>query len=248
MASKTSVSKTSSTAPKVVRVTKKTESTSTPVVGEKKVVYKSKVSATPTPTSTPTSVTPVSTPPVESAPASVSAVAPSSIVGDDKKLTTSEDVVNVVNNVVLQLKNEILNAKARKDRESASKLVDAVKHLNSIRKPIDKLARSKPPRKQVTIDASKNGLLMPVKISPELCKFLGCPEDEMKSRVQVTRAICKYIQENNLKNPKNGREIIPDAALQSLLDFDPATEGYLLYYQIQSRIQRHYIKPSVVVA
>lgn len=237
MASKTSVSKTSSTTPKVVRVTKKAESTPTPVVTDKKVVSKSKAVSTP-------AVAPVETPP---SPPAVDTPTPSS-VGEEKKLTTSEDVVNIVNNVVLQLKNEILNAKARKDRESASKLVDAVKHLNSIRKPIDKLARSKPPRKQVTIDASKNGLLMPVKISPELCKFLGCPEDEMKSRVQVTRAICKYIQENNLKNPKNGREIIPDAALQSLLNFDPATEGYLLYYQIQSRIQRHYIKPAVVVA
>lgn len=237
MASKTSVSKTSSsTNPKIVRVTKKSEST--PV--EKKVATpKSKTPVVAT--STPVTV-------VESAQVSASAPAPSSVVVEDKKMTTSEDVVNVVNNVVLQLKNEIVNAKARKDRDSASKLTDAVKHLNSIRKPIDKLARSKPPRKQVTIDASKNGLLMPVKISPELCKFLGCPEDEMKSRVQVTRAICKYIQENNLKNPKNGREIIPDAALQSLLNFDPNTEGYLLYYQIQSRIQRHYIKPDTTVS
>jgi chromatin remodeling complex protein RSC6 len=237
MASKTSVSKTSSTAPKVVRVTKKSDSTATPVVAsDKKVVSKSKsVESKPTPVvPAPVSETiSVDTPSVD-------------VVSDDRKLTTSEDVVNVVNNVVLQLKNEIMNAKARKDRDAASKLVDAVKHLNSIRKPIDKLARSKPPRKKVVVDPSKNGLLMPVQLSPELCKFLGCPESETKSRVQVTRAICQYIQENNLKNPKNGREIIPDAALQRLLDFDPSKEGsHLLYYQIQTRIQRHYIKPTV---
>lgn len=245
MASKTSVSKTSSTAPKVVRVTKKSESNSTPVVAsEKKVISKSKSAVA---ESKPVPVVSAPVPTVSETPESVSALTASVDVADDRKLTTSEDVVNVVNNVVLQLKNEIMNAKARKDRESASKLVDAVKHLNSIRKPIDKLARSKPPRKKVVVDPSKNGLLMPVKLSPELCKFLGCPEDETRSRVQVTRAICEYIKEKNLKNPNNGREIIPDEALQRLLDYDPNVEtSPFLYYQIQTRIQRHYIKPTVV--
>lgn len=223
MASKSSVSKTSSAAPKVARSSKKVE---TPVVTaaapvEKKVVKSATPKAAPTPA------------PVVETPAPVV---------EDKKLTTSEDVVNVVNNVVLQLKAEIANAKARKDREAASTLNDAVKHLNSIRKPIDKLARSKPPRKQISIDANKNGFLKPVKISPELAKFLGCPEDEMKSRVQVTQAICKYIQDKDLQNPKNRREILVDDTLQSLLRFDPAVDGNLAYYQIQSRIQPHFIK------
>lgn len=224
MTSKSTVSKTSSAVPKVARSSKKVDTpvSATPV--EKKVVKSAPKSA---PVVAPTPAPAVETP------------AP---VVEEKKLTTSEDVVNVVNNVVLQLKAEIANAKARKDRESASTLNDAVKHLNSIRKPIDKLARSKPPRKQISIDANKNGFLKPVKISPELAKFLGCPDDEMKSRVQVTQAICKYIQDNNLQNPKNRREILVDSTLQSLLRFDPAVDGNLAYYQIQSRIQPHFIK------
>lgn len=222
MASKSSVSKTSSAAPKVARSSKKVETPVAAAPVEKKVA---KSAATP-----------------KAAPAPAPVVETPAPVVEDKKLTTSEDVVNVVNNVVLQLKAEIANAKARKDREAASTLNDAVKHLNSIRKPIDKLARSKPPRKQISIDANKNGFLKPVKISPELAKFLGCPEDEMKSRVQVTQAICKYIQDKDLQNPKNRREILVDDTLQSLLRFDPAVDGNLAYYQIQSRIQPHFIK------
>lgn len=231
MASKSTVSKTSSAAPKVARSSKKVE---TPVVAAP-AVEKKAVKSTAAPKS--------------AAPAAASAPAPvaeaSAPVVEEKKLATSEDVVNVVNNVVLQLKTEIANAKSRKDRDSVSALNDAVKHLNSIRKPIDKLARSKPPRKQISIDANKNGFLKPVKISPELAKFLGCPDDEMKSRVQVTQAICKYIQENNLQNPKNRREILVDSTLQNLLKFDPAVDGNLAYYQIQSRIQPHFIKTVV---
>ena len=222
MASKSSVSKTASAAPKVARSTKKVDTPVAPAPVEKKAPVKSAKVAPVAPTPVPVAETPA---PVE-----------------DKKLTTSEDVVNVVNNVVLQLKTEVANAKSRKDRESASNLNDAIKHLNSIRKPIDKLARSKPPRKQISIDANKNGFLKPVKISPELATFLGCPDDEMKSRVQVTQAICKYIQDNNLQNPKNRREILVDSTLQNLLRFDPAVDGNLAYYQIQSRIQPHFIK------
>lgn len=223
MASKSSVSKTSSAAPKVARSSKKVD-TPAPVVAapvEKKAVKSATPKATPAPA------------PVVETPAPVV---------EDKKLTTSEDVVNVVNDSVLRIKSEIANAKARKDREAVSVLNDVVKQLNSIRKPIDKLARSKPPRKQISIDANKNGFLKPVKISPELAKFLGCPEDEMKSRVQVTQAICKYIQDKDLQNPKNRREILVDDTLQSLLRFDPAVDGNLAYYQIQSRIQPHFIK------
>lgn len=230
MASKSTVSKTSSAAPKVARSSKKVE---TPVVAAPAVEKKTVKSA----------AAPKSAAAASPAPAPV--VEASAPVVEDKKLATSEDVVNVVNNVVLQLKTEIANAKSRKDRDSVSALNDAVKHLNSIRKPIDKLARSKPPRKQISIDANKNGFLKPVKISPELAKFLGCPDDEMKSRVQVTQAICKYIQENNLQNPKNRREILVDSTLQNLLKFDPAVDGNLAYYQIQSRIQPHFIKTVV---
>lgn len=230
MSAKSTVAKSTSAAPKVARSTKKVAPVETPVaapVAEKKVAASKNKAAAPVATPAPAAETPVV---------------------EDKKLTTSEDVVTVVNNVVLQLKTEVANAKSRKDKEAASSLNDAIKHLNAIRKPIDKLARSKPPRKQISIDATKNGFLKPVKISPELAKFLGCPEDEMKSRVQVTQAICKYIQTNNLQNPKNRREILVDDVLQSLLRFDPAVDSNLTYYQIQSRIQPHFIKTPAVVA
>jgi len=238
MASKASTTKTTTATPKVARSTKKTETPAVAVVApaEKKVV-KSKAAVAPTPAAAAAPVTPS---------ASVTSVVETPAPVDDKKLVTSEGVVGVVNNVVLQLKGEVANAKARKDREAASTLNDAIKHLNSIRKPIEKLARSKPPRKQISIDANKNGFLKPVRISPELAKFLGCSPDEMKSRVQVTQNICKYISDNELQNPKNRREILVDSTLQNLLRFNPEVDGNLTYYQIQTYIQPHFLKGEVV--
>jgi len=160
-----------------------------------------------------------------------------------KQLTTSEDVVSVLTTAIQRLKTEAQNAKSRKDRESVATLNELARNLNSLKKPIDKLARSKPPRKQINIDKNRNGFLKPLDLSPELAQFLGCASDEKKSRVEVTRAICKYIDEHNLQNPDNRREIRVDATLQKLLNYDPAKETEpLQYFMIQTRIQPHFVK------
>lgn len=160
-----------------------------------------------------------------------------------KQLTTSEDVVSVLTTTIQRLKTEAQNAKSRKDRESVATLNELARNLNSLKKPIDKLARSKPPRKQINIDKNRNGFLKPLDLSPELAQFLGCAPEEKKSRVEVTRAICKYIDEHNLQNPENRREIRVDATLQKLLNYDPAKEtDPLQYFMIQTRIQPHFVK------
>lgn len=208
------------------------------------------VTAAPTPVETPKKVTKkvvqASTPVAETPAVDAAVVAPEESV--KKSYATSEDVISVITSAVLRLKEEAQNAKSRKDKESVATLNELAKNLNSLKKPIDKLARSKPPRKQINIDKSRNGFLKPLELSPELATFLGCDSDVKKSRVEVTRAICKYIDDHKLQNPENRREIRADTTLQKLLKFDPAVETEpLQYYMIQTRIQPHFIKPAVVV-
>ncbi len=168
-------------------------------------------------------------------------------VPSKKQLATSEDVVSVLVSAIQKLKEEAQNAKSRKDKDSVATLNELAKNLNSLKKPIDKLARSKPPRKQINIDKSRNGFLKPLEISDDLAKFMGCEPGTKKSRVEVTRSICQYIEENKLQFPENRREIRVDPTLQKLLNYDPAvaTEP-LTYYSIQTCIQPHFIKPTVV--
>lgn len=176
----------------------------------------------------------------------VVAVTPVVTVADeeetDKKTvnttTTSskDEVISVVSTVVQKLKEEAQRAKTRKDKESLAVLNEQIKSLNSVKKPIDKLARSKPPRKQINIDKSRNGILKQLSLSPELKAFLGynVNDDVHKSRVEVTRAICKYIIDNNLQNPENRREILLDDKLQKLFKYDPSVETEpFMYYHVQ---------------
>ena len=63
-----------------------------------------------------------------------------------------------------------------------------------------------------------SGFAVPGKISKELCLFMKKEEGAEVARTEVTKYIIKYIEDNQLKNPANKKEILPDKALKSLLD------------------------------
>jgi hypothetical protein len=90
--------------------------------------------------------------------------------------------------------------------------------------------------------AKNNGFNRPQKISPELLKFLGLPEDGLLSRSDVTRQINVYITNNGLKHPDNGRVIMvdKDEALQALLQVP--SDIQLTYLNIQRYLSVHYVK------
>ena len=86
-----------------------------------------------------------------------------------------------------------------------------------------------------------SGFLKPVKISKEMAKFTGWKSSDLKSRVQVTKYICDYIKKHDLQNPEDRREIVPDAKLRKLLDFDPKkSDQPLRYYSLQTYLKPHF--------
>jgi len=83
-----------------------------------------------------------------------------------------------------------------------------------------------------------SGFAVPGKISSELCKFMNKPDGYEAARTEVTKYIIKYIQENNLQNPENKREILPDNELKQLLNNkkEPVT-----YFSIQRLMNPHFV-------
>ena len=83
----------------------------------------------------------------------------------------------------------------------------------------------------------------PVKISAELCSFLGKPKDTEVSRSSVTKGVMEYARNNNLMDKQT---IKADAALRKLLTL---TEGDVLtILNLQKFLRRHYVKPAPVAA
>ena len=134
-------------------------------------------------------------------------------------------------------------------REGPAK-TKGVKFLRSLNKNM-KLLRNRTARamkrkhKTGRTNNKNSGFLKPVTISKEMAKFTGWDPNELKSRVEVTKYICKYISENNLQNPADRRQIKPDSKLQKLLGYNPKkNKEPLRYYSLQTHLKNHFPKKA----
>jgi len=88
--------------------------------------------------------------------------------------------------------------------------------------------------------SKNNGFNRPQKITSALASFLDVDPSEMLSRSEVTRRVNKYIRDNDLKHPDNGRVIIMDDKLKTLLA--PPDGIQLSFLNMQRYLSPHYIK------
>jgi upstream activation factor subunit UAF30 len=88
--------------------------------------------------------------------------------------------------------------------------------------------------------AKNNGFNREQKISEELRAFLGLPEGQLVSRSSVTRAVNKYVKDNGLKHPDNGRVLVLDQKLRDLLK--PPEGEQVTYLNLQKYLSPHYTK------
>lgn len=126
-------------------------------------------------------------------------------------------------------------------KEAQAKLKIIVKESDKMKKTIDKAEK-----KRAKARTSPNGFAKPAKISNEMCDFLGVDRGTELSRTEVTRRITAYIKTNNLVNPKNRREIKPDAKLKKVLEVGPNDD--VTYFVLQRYLSKHFIKTPVAVA
>ena len=89
------------------------------------------------------------------------------------------------------------------------------------------------------IDKKKNpsGIVKPTPISPELSKFLGLPVGELIARTDVTAKIISYVKENNLQDPKDKRNILPDDKLKELLQ---PGDTVVSFFNLQTFMKNHF--------
>ena len=91
-----------------------------------------------------------------------------------------------------------------------------------------------------------SGFVKPTRISDELAKFLGKSVGTEMARTDVSKEINAYIRANNLQRPDNGRFIVPDAKLTTLLKLGKDDE--LSYFNLQRYMKPHFIKAEVAAS
>ena len=116
-------------------------------------------------------------------------------------------------------------------------------------KNLEKQVKKEMKNKNKEISKNKNrgnrkpsGFAEATQISDELCDFMGKQKGEKIARTEVTKYICTYIKENDLRKKENKRIINPDNKLKSLLGVNDTSE--ITYFNIQRYMNKHFIKSS----
>jgi upstream activation factor subunit UAF30 len=111
-----------------------------------------------------------------------------------------------------------------------------------VSKDLKAAAKISAKKKRKTGNRAPSGFVKPTLISNELAGFLGKPEGSEMARTEVTREINSYIREHKLQDKDNGRKIIADKKLTSLLKLKKGDE--LTYFNLQKYMSPHFAKAS----
>ena len=132
------------------------------------------------------------------------------------------------------------------DDEHCEKILSELASLRTDIKSLSKIVRKikakqdDPTGEKAASRAKNNGFNRKQAISEKLRKFLELPEGELVSRSTVTRAINKYVTENSLKHPDNGRILMLDDKLKDLLQ--PPEDVQITFLNLQKYLSPHYTR------
>ena len=150
-----------------------------------------------------------------------------------------ETVLRDFAELVSNLESEITTARAAGGKTGAA----ATKTLRRVLSSIKDLQRATSQAiKTKPVSQRKNnhsGFLKPVQISGEIAKFTGFDASQLHSRVDVNNYICDYIKKNNLQNPNDRRQILPDDKLAKVIGYTHGDKP-LTYPVLQQYMTRHY--------
>ena len=128
--------------------------------------------------------------------------------------------------------------------EHCEQILSEISSLKSDIKSLSKIVRKikakvdDPTGEKAASRAKNNGFNRKQAISDKLRAFLELPDGELVSRSTVTRAINKYVTDNGLKHPDNGRILVLDDKLKKLLQ--PPDDVEVTFLNLQKFLSPHY--------
>jgi upstream activation factor subunit UAF30 len=182
------------------------------------------------------------TPAVEAAAAAPAPVAASAPVTASAPAPAAEEVVGEVDTSVNEKSLDIFAKLQQLSSIIASLKTDYRTLDKQYNRELKNAQKASTKRKRKAGNRAPSGFVKPTRISDELAQFLGKQVGAEMARTEVTRDINTYIRTHDLQDKANGRKIIPDSKLSSLLKINQGEE--LTYFNLQRYMSPHFSKAS----
>ena len=154
-----------------------------------------------------------------------------------EKIQKNDDVTNEVVDDI-NISKEFGNLLT--DISSLKKKLGEIQHnMRSLEKNI-KMKYNQLKNKKHTGTKLPSGIAKPMKISSDLCFFLDKEIGSELARTDVTKALIKYIEQNQLQDQTDKKVINPDIKLKCLLGLDEDSPK-ITYFTIQKYMNKHFI-------
>jgi chromatin remodeling complex protein RSC6 len=192
---------------------------------------------------------PVEEVPVEEVPVETPVIVPSSTETTDEGSEFCDDKFNENKQKTDEiLKNLIIVVQSRisSDKDLLTSLRELNRQVIRERKEVEKVVKKMNKghrKKRKGGNKSPGGFTKPAPLSVMMCNFLNVSEGTELARTEVTRRVNAYVKNNNLQNPSNKKQIIPDENLKSLLNLQDTDE--LTYFNLQRYMKGHFLKALV---
>lgn len=179
--------------------------------------------------------------PVEAAP--VAAATPATATpAVETAAVVEDDIIASFNKSVSQLNEKIAAFKSLySEIATLGKTIE--KQAARVAKKAERKGRKNKSAKTGNANPADCVFTKPVKVTDELCSFLGQAKDTTFSRSEVTKGIMAYAKSHNLMDKQT---IKADASLRKLLTLSEADNLTIL--NLQKYLSRHYVKATPVAA
>ena len=165
----------------------------------------------------------------------------------ERRVPTKESLHTDFEALLAKISGEVERLRAAKPKAKGVKFLKTInKDIKQLHSDVNRVNKFKKNGERKS--STSSGFLKPVNISSELAKFTGWDVSKAYSRTAVTKFICNYIKTKKLYEEADKRNILCDAALKSLLKYDPANppkdeEGKpqpLTYFRLQQYLKTHF--------
>tara|TARA_B100000427_G_C15384731_1_gene540530 strand:- start:112 stop:729 length:618 start_codon:yes stop_codon:yes gene_type:complete len=162
----------------------------------------------------------------------------------DDSETENEETTEEKTNA--QKLNETFEERIKSLKDQITNLKKECAALEQLQKAVKKELSAKVPKKKRTGNTN-SAFKLPVEISPELCKFLELEEGTKIPRTEVTKMLCKWVADHEIKDEKDKRVIDINCAeaapLKKIMKRIPKADlKKFTCFTMQRYIQHHYVK------